>query len=176
MVNLEPGERVILTVRPHWFVLIRQTFGLFLLALVPLLLFFVPDVASRIGVTFSFGPLTTFFVSSWWLLLWTIFMIMWTNYYLDAWVVTDRRIIDIEQYGFWNRKVSECRLDRVQDISAEVKGFFRTILGFGSVYIQTAAEAERFIMKDVPNPNGVKDAIFDAHPPVVAPGMKVKGE
>ena len=112
------------------------------------------------------GPAFLFYAVSWWLLLWTMFAVAWTNYYLDLWVVTDRRIIDIQQHGLWSRKISECRLDRVQDISTEVRGFLPTLLGFGDVRIQTAAEAERFIMKDVPHPYEIKDAIFRAHPRV----------
>ncbi|MEK7203085.1 MAG: PH domain-containing protein, partial [Patescibacteria group bacterium] len=43
----------------------------------------------------------------------------------------------------------------VQDITSEMKGIFGTFFNFGDVYIQTAGEKERFIFRQIPNPNEV---------------------
>ncbi len=166
MIQFEPGEEVIAQVRPHWFVFVAQLLVFVVLMAAPILVVLAPDALQQFGISFVFGPLAMFFIATWWLIVWIMFAIVWTGYYLDIWIITTKRVIDIEQYGLFSRKVSECRLDRVQDITAEVVGFLPTMLNFGNVYIQTAAEAERFEMKNIPNPNGMKDMIFEHHPPV----------
>jgi len=83
------------------------------------------------------------------------------DYWLDVFIVTDKRILDIEQNGLFNRTVSELRMYRIQDVTAEIKGFTRTIFNFGNVYIQTAAEKERFDFVNISHPNDVAKMILE---------------
>ena len=82
------------------------------------------------------------------------------DHWLDIWIVTNRRILNIEQKGLFARTISELRLYRVQDVTSEVHGFTRSLLNFGMVYIQTAGEKERFTFEDVVNPNEVSKLIL----------------
>ncbi len=82
---------------------------------------------------------------------------------MDVWIVTDQRIIDIEQLNLFNRVVSEFRLDRVQDITIKVNGLIATLLGFGDIHVQTAGEMEKFLIKNAPKPYEVKDRIIKEH-------------
>jgi uncharacterized membrane protein YdbT with pleckstrin-like domain len=101
-----------------------------------------------------------FGLSIWWLLLWTRFASEWTNHYLDIWVVTNKRVIDIEQRSFFSRQVSNFRVERVQDITTDVHGFFHTMLNFGDVHVQTASENLEFIIRDAPNPSAIKQLLL----------------
>lgn len=83
------------------------------------------------------------------------------DYWLDVFILTDKRILDIEQKGLFNRTVSELRLYRTQDVTAEVKGVLNSIFDYGSVYIQTAGETERFHFQDIPHPNNVAKMILE---------------
>lgn len=74
------------------------------------------------------------------------------DYFLDSWVVTNHRIISIEQKNLFDRVVSEQALYRIQDVTGEEKGFLATIFGYGSIYVQTAATEERFTFLEVPKP------------------------
>lgn len=80
-------------------------------------------------------------------------------YTLDAWIITDRRIIDSTQHGFFNRTVSELRLSRIQDMSVQTQGVIQTLLHFGDLQIQTAGTEEKFKLFQIPNPERVKDTI-----------------
>jgi len=82
------------------------------------------------------------------------------DYWLDMWIMTNRRIINIEQRGLFSRTVSELRLYRVQDVTAEINGFAHSMLDFGVVYIQTAGEKEYFAFEDVPHPNQIAKDIL----------------
>lgn len=101
--------------------------------------------------------------AGWFAVLWTVFFIVWTNYYLDVWIVTDHRIVDIEQFSLFSRDVSEFRLDRVQDLTVEVKGILPTLLNFGDLHVQTAGMHHQFHINDVENPYAVKDRIIKEH-------------
>ncbi|MDD5438471.1 MAG: PH domain-containing protein [Patescibacteria group bacterium] len=83
------------------------------------------------------------------------------DYWLDMWIVTDQRIINIEQNGLFSRTTSELRLYRVQDVTAKVDGFVRSMLDFGMVYVQTAGEKEYFTFEDVSHPNQISKKILE---------------
>jgi uncharacterized membrane protein YdbT with pleckstrin-like domain len=98
----------------------------------------------------------TFFLAGW-LFIFQSFIDFW----LDAFILTDKRILDIEQKGLFNRTVSELRLYRTQDVTAEVKGILHTLLDYGDIYVQTAGEEERFHFEDIPHPNHVAKMILE---------------
>jgi hypothetical protein len=52
-------------------------------------------------------------------------------------------------------------LENIQDITVEVCGIIPTFLNYGNLYVQTAAEKERFIFKHVPNPYAIKDLVMN---------------
>jgi len=83
------------------------------------------------------------------------------DYWLDMWILTNRRVINIEQNGLFNRVVSELRLYRVQDVTSEVKGFVRSMMDFGQCYVQTAGEKDYFIFEDVPNPTKISKQVLE---------------
>lgn len=83
------------------------------------------------------------------------------EYWLDIFIVTDKRILDINQTGLFNRTVSELRLYRTQDVTSEVKGFVQSMFNYGDVYVQTAGEMERFHFENVPDPNEVAKIILE---------------
>jgi uncharacterized membrane protein YdbT with pleckstrin-like domain len=83
------------------------------------------------------------------------------DYWLDMWIVTNQRIINIEQNGLFSRTTSELRLYRVQDVTAKVDGFVRSMLDFGMVYVQTAGEKEYFTFEDVRHPNQIAKQILE---------------
>jgi uncharacterized membrane protein YdbT with pleckstrin-like domain len=85
----------------------------------------------------------------------------WTHYYLDAYIVTNQRVLTIDQIDFFHRKVSEADIGNVQDIEVVVKGFFSNILNFGDIRIQTAgADQKTLFFDNVPYPYKAKDIIL----------------
>lgn len=92
--------------------------------------------------------------------VWLFFFTGFVNYYLDMWIVTTDRLIDIRQYGLFARTVAELDLFRVQDVTSECKGLFATTFDFGNVYIQTAASKERFVFYNIPGPHLIREAII----------------
>ncbi|MCX6779008.1 MAG: PH domain-containing protein [Candidatus Magasanikbacteria bacterium] len=92
--------------------------------------------------------------------VWLFFYTAFVNYFLDMWIVTTDRIVDIRQMGLFSRTVAELDLFRVQDVTSEEHGLFATMFDFGNVYIQTAGEKERFIFYNVAEPHKIREAVI----------------
>lgn len=66
-----------------------------------------------------------------------VFMPSWIAWYYSVFIVTSQRFIQITQKGLFNRSVSDLGLRHIQTINYEVKGLQETLLGFGTIVIQT---------------------------------------
>jgi hypothetical protein len=88
---------------------------------------------------------------------------IWTDHYLDIWVITDRRIIAINQVTLFRRQIGSFRLEKLQDMNIEINGFIATMLHFGSIEAQTASGSEEeFQSRYMPNPRELKAVILEA--------------
>lgn len=149
-------ERIILLLRRHPFIILVKIIAWGFIALLPIIFYLIMgSLLVELFPTETFYPMIVLFVSIYYLYIWLFAFHSFVDYYLDAWIVTNERIVNIEQKGLFARTVSEQRLYRIQDVTSELKGFFSTLLNFGTVYIQTAAEKERFIFKQIPAPYNV---------------------
>ncbi len=168
--DLEPGESVTRTARVHWLV-----FGLDMLpfAIAALLPFLVPPFVNYVAAHLPQGPYPVTFsidlsesivrlaLGLWWLFLWTGAFTVFTRAHLNLWIVTSKRVVNIKQVGFFNRRVESFLLSHVQDITTEVRGLVPTIFGFGTVRVETAGEESRtFRMQGLPNPEAMRDLII----------------
>ncbi len=167
-IELEKNEVLLKTVRKHWFIIASELFGTLLMLIVPFFILFLIIILPSEILPFTLQPeehlpLIIYGITLWSLLaLLTGFMI-WTHYYLDLWVITDRRIIVIDQVHFFNRKVSIFRLERLQDIKFSVVGLIATFLNFGTIRAQTASTAEsNFMTTGLPNPQNLQSIIQKA--------------
>ncbi len=95
--------------------------------------------------------------------LWVVGFVVWTDYYLDMWLLTDKRLIGVEQKGLFSREVSSLRLDRIQDIKVEISGVLDTFLHIGTVHVQTAGSEKEFMIPMARDPEHIKEQILLAH-------------
>lgn len=152
MVSLNNGEQIVLYARRHWFVFFLEIIFLLLVLVAPVLFYsFIPAI----------GALFFFLYSLWFLLVWVLAFAAWTDFYLDVWVVTNQRVIDIEQKGFFNREVASCNLEDIQDLTTSVAGLIPTLLNYGDLRIQTAGEAREFLLRSAASPDLVKHKISE---------------
>jgi hypothetical protein len=59
------------------------------------------------------------------------------SWYFSVFIVTDQRFIQITQKGLFHRGVSDVGLQQIQSINYEVAGLQETLLGFGTIKMQT---------------------------------------
>jgi uncharacterized membrane protein YdbT with pleckstrin-like domain len=158
--NQHIGEDVVFHLRRHWFIFFRMFLFFSLLVALPAVVYFIitSGTTNMLENEISYPMLVVLFLSYYLMLLISIFTV-WTNTYLDVWTVTTDRIINREQNGLFHRVVSELDLRRVQDVTAEQKGFFPTIFHYGNVYVQSAGVKERFVFEQIPHPYRVAKMI-----------------
>ncbi|PIR73645.1 MAG: hypothetical protein COU40_01350 [Candidatus Moranbacteria bacterium CG10_big_fil_rev_8_21_14_0_10_35_21] len=155
------GEEVLQILRRHWFDIFLQLFWAFLiLAFLTFISTALPSLFPAISKA-PYKNLFTFLENLFLLLIWIISFVIWVDYYFDVWIVTNKRVVNIEQKGLFSRNVSELELEKIQDITTEVHGLIPTFLNYGDVFIQTAGERERFLFRKIPNPYKVKNILMN---------------
>lgn len=151
--NQRLGEEVVIHLRRHWFIFFKLFLFFVTLALIPVIILLVVQSTS---LNLSLGEISYAFLLvlalSYYLVMMVFAFTAWTEAYLDVWTLTTYRIINREQNGLFNRVVSDLYLSKIQDVTAQQRGFFATILHYGDVHIQSAGAQERFVFEHVPQP------------------------
>mgnify|MGYP003418741146 CR=1 FL=1 len=154
------NEQILQVIHRHWFNILMHLGFITLLACVLLgSLAALPTLFPEI-VSSDTQPFFLFIQNTLLLFLWLYGFLVWVDYYFDVWIITNERIVNIEQKGLFVRHISELRFSRVQDVTSSVNGLIPTMLNFGDVSVQTAAEEERFLFRQVGDPFAVKDAVM----------------
>lgn len=156
----KPEEQILLVLHRHWLDILTRFAIVFFMSFTLFGCFaFLPVFFPQLNDSPN-NNLFLFLQSLFLMFTWIIAFVIWVDYYFDVWIVTDQRIINIEQKGLFSRSTSELELEKVQDITTDIKGILRTFLNFGDLLVQTAAEKEKFLFHNIPEPNYVKDLIM----------------
>ncbi len=159
-----PHEHVII-IRRHWIIWFKYLIQLIIGNLIPVAIFLF--VYYALGwVPNTTGPLYIALVlvtSIYYIGVWLMYFHEFVDYRLDMWILTDQRIINIEQQGLFDRIISELSINKVQDVTSEVHGHAQTFLDYGNVYVQTAGEQQRFIFQHVPHPEEISRLVIRAN-------------
>ncbi len=91
------------------------------------------------------------------MLLFLYHFIMW---YYTVYIVTDQRIRQITQRGFFGKDVVELRLSKIQNISYNIPGFSGEVFGFGTIVIQTIVGD--LVIHHVDHPDKIYNKLQDA--------------
>lgn len=162
-INLEKDEYVVFEVRKHWFTLVVP--GIFIIAgaLIPIFAYsFLSLLPFKLESDYNLTILFIFLYINWLIVLWVTAFMIWTDYFLDVWIITNKNLIDVEQIGVFHREISTTRLSRIQDVNSEVKGLFPTFLNFGNLSIQTAGSNTEFKIVGIDNPIQVRENLEKA--------------
>jgi len=158
-------EKVVYLLRRHWITFFGSAFFYAILLAIPLgfyvfIGYAFPDILANLLTGQVLFPIVVLAVSIYYLSIWLFLFTGFIDYYLDLWTVTTDRIVSIEQEGLFSRTISEVDLYKIQDVTSEVNGFLPTVFNYGTIYIQTATEKERFVFEQVPNPNEIRERIL----------------
>lgn len=66
-----------------------------------------------------------------------IFLPSWIHWYYSLFIVTDQRMIQITQKGLFNRSFVDLGLNQIQSLNYEIAGLQATLLGYGTILVQT---------------------------------------
>lgn len=154
-------EKIIKVLHRHWFDILQQFLLIILLTGVLLgVLFYLPNLLPDIREDRDMQAAFSFLENLITLFVWMYIFFVWIEYYLDVLIVSDKKIVNVEQKGLFIRQVSELKYEKIQDVAVEVRGIIPTMLNYGDLFIQTAGETERFVFKAMPDPYAVKNLIM----------------
>lgn len=145
---LRDNEQIKLTLHRHWIILVFHfLYFVALFATTAILIVYKDSIIDLFGSALYWGS-----VSLYWIIFLTFILIDWMNDELDIFIITDSRVIAIDQISALSRSVNECSLDRVQEVNAHTSGIFQSIFGFWDVHIHTASETSNMVIRYAPNP------------------------
>ncbi|MEI9913601.1 MAG: PH domain-containing protein [Candidatus Saccharibacteria bacterium] len=127
--------------------------GLVIGLLGPLIGVLPSAVKPSLGFGFFFGGLALGII-----LGLIIFFPYWLGWHFSVFIVTDQRFIQITQKGFFHRSVADLALAQIQSVNYSISGIQETLLGFGTISMQTyVGELE---INDVSHPAKVQKKIL----------------
>ncbi len=148
-------EKVILLLRQHPVVNVKWI-------VVTVLMVLVPGVIRGIGFFDSLpAGLDLVVTLSWYLLTMAYALEHFLGWYFNVYLVTTKRVVDIDFYNLIYKQVSDANLDKIQDLTYNMGGVVRTVFNYGDVRIQTAAEIAEFEFDAVPSPDKVVKIMED---------------
>ncbi len=145
----DPEEKILLLLRRHVVTNLGWMFGSLVGVFVP---FVFPFLPIYLALPATYQILT---VMVWYLLVFGYAFESFLAWYFNVYIITDERIIDYDFYSLLYKRVSEAKIDKVEDVTFELGGALRSLLHYGNVYMQTAGEQRELDFEDVPNPEVV---------------------
>ncbi len=89
-----------------------------------------------------------------------LFLYQFMLWYYSLYIVSNERIRQITQKGFFGRKMMDLPLSKIQSVNFEIPGFFGEIFHFGTINILTiVGDLE---IKNVERPEDIYNKIQDA--------------
>lgn len=139
--NMRPWEEILMLVKRHWVVYVLL-----------ILVFLVWIICSITSYAIFWALLMVNLIN---ILFWMLFLILlyikWLDHELDMYVITNNRIIWVEQVAFLNRTVTECNLWQVQEVNSRTKWLLANVLNYWTLTILTAWNATNMQMDFSPD-------------------------
>lgn len=157
-------EAIYLVVREHWVHLLLRIFiwVCFATALILFNRFFPANIPALFEGTW--GQITLLFTQIYTLFLALSLFLIFVFYYLNIGIITNIRLVDVDQRGLFSHVVTELHIDKIEDVTSEVEGVFGTIFNYGNVIIESAGATSRdFVFESVPNPAAVEKMVLDLY-------------
>ena len=173
--TLDPRETVIKEINRHWVDLIPVAVSSLALIIVDIALVYF---ASRFADQLKFLPsgFVILLVLTLLLLAAAISTVGIYIYHQNKLIMTDMHLIQIVQNGLFGRSVSQLSIAKVQDVSASRRGFFATMLDYGSIEVETAGEDDNFVFNFAPHPQQLADECLSIHEKYAPLSSETKAE
>ncbi len=161
MIKLEEGEQIVAEFKKHWWEIFVWGFCLFILALVPGIFLVAIKLLSSFVFSAQVIYIICFFYAIWLSFLWILFFVEWSDYYLDVWILTNFRLIDIDQKGLFFKDEATIRLEDVRDMKIEYSGVIQSFLKFGTIGVQSSGARTEFEIINVKDPEKIQEMIYN---------------
>lgn len=146
---LNKGEKIDHVAHVHIFNIYAELFKVLLLG-----------IATPIGAYYMFPAYPFNLLCAAWVLLGALlFIYRLMQWYLDAWIITNHGVIDQEWNSFFDKSTTRIEHGNIEGITTEVKGFWGTILGYGTLTVEHMS-GQPVTLKGVNGPRKVERIIM----------------
>ncbi|PIR66460.1 MAG: hypothetical protein COU51_03835 [Parcubacteria group bacterium CG10_big_fil_rev_8_21_14_0_10_36_14] len=151
-VKLKEGEEVLLVV--------RQTPIVYSTAILFGLLFFLLPFFFLFPL-FSWGKIgmVIFFILLGGAIFFTLYQLI--DWYFNCGIVTNVRVIDIDQKGLFNRIVSEVPYYKIDDVSYNIKGIKQSMFRYGNVVVAIRGYRSSVTLRNVAKPAMIQELVLE---------------
>jgi len=162
VIKIKSYEKIIYILRRHWITFFPYLLMFIFILLIPIAIYglFASTFTSTMQNPITY-PLIILAGSAYYLSTFLFFYSFFTDFYLDIWIVTNDRLVDIRQISLFARTIAEVDLYQIQDITSEVHGLFQTVFNYGNIYLQTAGSVPKFIIYNVHQPDKLREEIIE---------------
>ncbi len=101
------------------------------------------------------------FILLWYLVIMFVTFESFIDWYFNVYIITDKRLIDVDFKGLWNKRISETSLGQIEDATYQTNRFWQILFDYGDISVQTAAEKTEFEFNAIPKPGLVHDKFTD---------------
>lgn len=147
------GEEFLFMFRRHIIAMRKGFYGL----LIPFALTAIPPLIWQDKLELFLLPIAGLALG---LIIFSYHFMIW---YFTIYIVSNERLRQVTQRGFFGKDVVELRLSKVQNISYNIPGFSGEVFGFGTLIIQTYVGD--LVIRHVEHPdkiyNKLQDAVMD---------------
>jgi len=161
LIKQKAYEKVVFRLRRHPFTFLPFIILFLFMCAVPFGVYFlITNLFPTIMEHFVVYPAAVLFGSVYLLSAYLFLYVQFLDFYLDVWVITNDRIVDMEQFGLFQRTTTELDLFRIQDVTATIHGVFPTLFNYGDLHIKTASINTDIVFRNIPDPNGVRERVI----------------
>ena len=148
------GEELLFVFRRHVIAMRKGFYGL----LIPFALSAIPPLIWQDKLELFLLPLGGLVIG---MVIFSYHFMLW---YYTVYIVTDQRLRQVTQKGFFGTDVVELQLSKIQNISYNIPGFSGEVFGYGTLVIQTFVGDLVVHMVEHPDKtyNKLQDAVMKA--------------
>jgi len=149
--SLYPNERLVKMIRQHKIKIVAPLILSFLIYFLAFFFLFYFISLGKMGMIFFstllfIGALYAFYKFYFW--------------YFNVLILTNKRVIDIDQKKFFERVISDVAYRQIKDVIVRVKGLFQILTHSGTLYLILENKGDNFEIRYVANPEKIKDLIL----------------
>ncbi|HEY1074439.1 MAG TPA: PH domain-containing protein [Patescibacteria group bacterium] len=160
--NLKDDESVYVFARPYFLSFLPWiTLGIAMLIVGVIMVIIAATTFPEIQQNALANNIFIIMSSAFFLLILPFLTVAFIDFYYDVHIVTDRRLIDIDQHALFKREINELALEEVQDVTSIHQGVLGNIFDYGLVSIETASSNQKFEFQYIRHPNEIAAIILD---------------
>lgn len=147
--HLGENEKIIYVAHTHTFILLKKSYRVILVFIL------LPIVFAIMFPKLILGCLILIFVGL------CGFLYDFGDWYLDAWIVTNLGVIDVEVIGFFKRTSKRVDYHMIEGLAYEIDGIFHTMFNFGDITLDKIGAKIVMTLKNASNPKNVERVVLE---------------